>query len=226
MSRLLRFNLRILFSAVLVFAVLLALCRDIPFTVIDHGYFTVSPGGELSVYEFYDSPHFGHGAITGKWTVTCRWVNRGENHWTPVELNVVSAGIQRNKITWNEPKWCSVSGSMTSITDTKFVRENGAYPFPVPWKKTAFTAEDGWLGDYDEFWELKHSLLITRYGVILQAGNGDDGSFEYFVGCNGDGRVCAIRCVLESDTDYFLKNYQSSPLIKRMWWNLKHRLGG
>ena len=149
----------------------------------------------------------------------------GRNHWTPITLWVVAEGAKLDELSWTQPELSGVSSGLTSVTNAKHVRDHGAYPITVPWLSEPLTAEPPWIGEYDEFWDMKYPLLIVDYGVILQAGNGDDGAFEYMLGRDRNGLVCAVKCTLEDDPDFWLQDYNSQPRLKRMWWNLLHRLG-
>ena len=211
---------------ILAVSILLAFTRDVPFVELDHGSFVLPANAEISVYEFYDDPHFGKAAVPGKWNVKCRWVNRGNNLWTPLALHVVAEGVNLDELSWAEPDFAWISACMASVIDAKHVRDKGAYPITVPWSEKPLTADSAFVGEYDEFWDLKYPLLIVDYGVILPAGNGDDGSFNYVLGRDGKGNVCAVKCMLEDDPEFWLQNYYSHSQLKRMWWNLLHRLGG
>ena len=224
--RRLTFKIRSLLAITLLVSLGLALSRDIPFVELHHGSFELPPNAEISVYEFYDDPHFGKHAASGIWNVECRWVNRGENHWTPINLRVTLENVMLHELSWGEPQSCWVSGSMASVINAKHVRENGAYPIPVPWSEEPIAADSGFIGEYDEFWNMKYTLLIVDYGVVLVAGNGDDGSFQYKLGRNDKGQVCAVECILEDDPDYWLQSYYSHSRLKRMWWNFIQRLDG
>jgi hypothetical protein len=213
-----KFRLSSLFLVTAIIALVCTLLfRDNPTQHIAHGTFNVSGQGELAVYEYFDQPVVGFEALPGNWTVSGHWLTYGSNRWLCYDLFVVHDCCRPKDIEWDRNgTYCSVSGSMTSVTDSSFVRENSAFPIEVPWRDQPLTENDPFLGEYDEFWDLKYSLVITQFGVLIQAGNGDDGAFEYFLGRNLDGKVCAVRCVLEDDKEFWINRYYSQPWSKRL----------
>jgi hypothetical protein len=213
-----------LLAAIAICACLLSLAQDDPNEVCEHGTFEVSSPGEIIVYEFFDDSVSGEPAMVGQWNVKGHWINSGSDHWICHRLVVQNASVAEDDLRWEkEPRYCSVSGSMTSVFDPAFTREKSAYPLRVPWTDKPFTDGMGSIGEHDEFWQMKHSLIMTDYGVILQAGNGDDGAYKYFVGRNSNGKIGGIRCLLEDDTSYWLDRYYSQPLFRRLWKNIAGR---
>ncbi len=217
-----RFRLTFLFSATLLVAAACALLRDSPTRKLHHGSFEVLHAGELSVYEYFDERISGFDVLPGVWNATGSWITSGSSHWVCYELVVMHDSFSSAEISWDrDGEYCSVSGSMTAVVDPKYVREHSAFPIAVPWSKEPFSENKGSLGEYDEFWDLPFSIITTKYGVILQAGNGDDGAFLFYLGRNSDGDVCAVRCVLESDTSPWVDRFFARPWPSRLFGNLK-----
>ena len=215
--KLFTFRISSILRITVVVACVCALLRDSPQAKIHHGSFDVSAPGELSVYEFFDESLSGFQVMPGKWRVEGNWLNYGSNFWLCDQLVVSHESYQVQHLDWDtKGHTCSVSGSMTAVFDSANVRQKSAFPISVPWSDDPFTEDMGCLGEYDEFWDMKHSLVMTDYGVILQAGHGDDGSYEFFTATNSNGDICAIRCVLEEDKSFWINRYYSTPLLARL----------
>ena len=219
------FRLSSLFVLIAMVALLCALFCENPTQHIVHGTFNVSGcQGELAVFDYFNEPigDFrepvgGFEALPGNWTVSGRWLTCGSNRWLCYDLLVVHDCCRPTDLQWDRNvRYCSVSTGKTSITDASYLRENTPFPMKVAWRSRPVTKNEYLNGSsfWRDFWDLKYSIAITQFGVLIQAGG--DGDFEYFLGRNSDGKVCAVRCILEDDKESCINQYYSQPWSKRL----------